>query len=250
MSAVGFPTLVSQNNKLTRFADLRALPSKFIFLKDKVFLPSKRINWRENHLLVVNLRLNLDNLQGLIQNWWQKRDIYGEPFAQDKQAQGRNSGYQVLSWLWQPMRMVPQWKTEIQRIYIQLVHLLAFNLSCSLLVKSYNVFRTMWKPWRWVYYTPHLGVKQGRICLASGRVFVLTASTCKKTVWRSKDWLLNGGPKSQEWGQGRDLSYSTLIFHELFQRFTGARGGSSHNRGTYRVRREAQLHMESNDKHI
>lgn len=33
VSAVGFPTLVSQNNKLTRFADLHALPSKFIFLK-------------------------------------------------------------------------------------------------------------------------------------------------------------------------------------------------------------------------
>lgn len=110
-----------------------------------------------------------------------------------------------------------------KRNCIQLVRLLAFSLSCTLPFKSYNVFRNCW-----VYYTPHLGVKQGRIFLPSGRGFVLAVSVCKKSDWSSKDWLLDGGPRSQGWGEYRDLSCSALICHELFQRFLDvieSRGG-------------------------
>jgi len=80
-------------------------------------------------------------------------------FLRMKSARGRAPWGTLLSCPWCPVQIGLQWKNEQEeRTCIQLVHLLVFK-SCIVLWNC--------KAWSWIFYAPHLELKQGGICLTS-----------------------------------------------------------------------------------
>lgn len=176
-------------------------------------------------------------LQELVPEWWQKRDVHAEQsLTRVEQCQGRSP---LGSSCFPDPDVLGKWVFSLFARWL----LISLVLSCPLPLKSRVVFRNQ----RCGYDTPQLGVKQGRICLASGKGFVTAVSVSKRPARCSKDQLLCGwwSPISRQ-GMRQRSELRALVCRELFQRVLDVVESrwTPQQHGKDPVSREAQLNLE------